>query len=116
MTAAIRELARLIEVTSGFVIRERDFGALESFAEVRVKERRLAGVEGYLSDLRRHPNSDEWRRLLSRITIKESYLFRGQGQFDALKSTLVPEIIERRRDRHLRVWCAGCARGDRGDG
>jgi len=112
VSAAVRELARLIEVTSGFVIRERGFGALESFAEERASTRRLAGVDGYLDDLRRNPSSDEWRRLLSRITIKESYLFRGQAQFEILKSTVIPEMIDRGRDRHLRVWCAGCARGE----
>jgi chemotaxis protein methyltransferase CheR len=112
VSTAVRELARLIEVTSGFVIRERGFGALESYAEERASTRRLAGVEGYLDDLRRHPSSEEWRRLLSRITIKESYLFRGQAQFEILQSTVVPELVERGRDRHLRVWCAGCARGE----
>jgi len=109
---AVRELARLIEVTSGFVIRERGLVALGSYAEERATYRRLPGVEGYLEDLRHHPNSEEWRRLLSRITIKESYLFRGQAQFEILQSTVVPELVERGRDHSLRVWCAGCARGE----
>lgn len=112
VSAAIRELARLIELTSGFVIRERGLKDLESYAEERADKRRLAGIEAYLDELRRHPNSDEWRQLLSRITIKESYLFRGQAQFEILQSTVVPELVERRRDRNLRVWCAGCARGE----
>jgi chemotaxis methyl-accepting protein methylase len=112
MSSAVRDLARLIEVTSGFVIRQRGLDALESYAEERAVERRLPGVEGYLEDLRRHPNSEEWRRLLSRITIKESYLFRGQAQFEVLQSTVIPELVERGREHRLRVWCAGCARGE----
>ncbi len=112
MNTAVRDLARLIEVTSGFVIRERGLVALQSYAEERAEKRSLAGVEAYLDDLRRHPNSEEWRRLLSRITIKESYLFRGQAQFEKLQSTVVPELVEQSRDHHLRVWCAGCAKGE----
>jgi chemotaxis protein methyltransferase CheR len=112
VSGAIRDLARLIEVRSGFVIRERGLGALQFYAEERAKSRSLIGVEEYLDELRRHPNSEEWRRLLSQITIKESYLFRGQAQFERLQSTVIPELVECGRDHHLRVWCAGCARGE----
>jgi len=108
----LRELAGLIEVTSGFVIRESGFVALGSYAEERAHDLDLAGLDGYLEELRRHPESAEWRRLLSRITIKESYLFRGQAQLEILRSTVIPELVKHACDHRLRVWCAGCARGE----
>jgi len=54
----------------------------------------------------------EWRELLSLITIKESYLFRAAAQFRALAEVVVPQIVDRRPSRQLRVWSAGCARGE----
>jgi chemotaxis protein methyltransferase CheR len=108
----IRELAQLIEGVSGFVVGERGSGALADFVRRRVERGGFAGIERYISYLRRHPDSEEWRHLLSRITIKESYLFRGRAQLDALADTILGEIADRRLDRRLRVWCAGCARGE----
>lgn len=108
----IREIASLIEGQSGFVIGDQSFGALATFVQQRVLRGGHAGVDRYIDYLRRHPDSEEWRHLLSEITIKESYLFRGKAQFDALDSTILGEMAERGRGRQLRVWCAGCARGE----
>ena len=112
MTEAIRELARLIEEASGFVIADGRFGALEDFARERMVGAGFADVESYVHSLRQRGDSDELRRLLGLITIKESYLFRGRAQFDALEETVLSELLARRRHRRLRVWCAGCARGE----
>jgi chemotaxis methyl-accepting protein methylase/Tfp pilus assembly protein PilF len=108
----MREIAQLIEATSGFVIGHQSLEALGRFVGERVRRGGFAGVERYVDYLRRHPDSEEWRHLLSRITVKESYLFRSHAQFEALADTILDEIVHRRRDRHLRIWCAGCARGE----
>jgi chemotaxis methyl-accepting protein methylase len=112
VSEAIREIAQLIETTSGFVIGDQSLEALGRFVGQRVRRGGFSGVEQYVDYLRRHPDSEEWRRLLSRITVKESYLFRAHAQFEALSNTLFDEIVSRRDDRRLRVWCAGCARGE----
>jgi chemotaxis methyl-accepting protein methylase len=110
---ALAELARLIEVSSGFVLRETDYRTLEVFAADRIAAlKRVADIRQYTDLLRRDPESDEWRSLLSEITIKESYLFRGHAQFEGLEKVVLPELVEGRNDRHVRVWCAGCARGE----
>jgi chemotaxis methyl-accepting protein methylase len=108
----IREIALLIEAASGFVIGDRSSDVLASFVRERVAQGGFAGVERYTDYLRRHPDSEEWRHLLSKITIKESYLFRAEAQFEALADTILGEIAGRRTDRSIRVWCAGCARGE----
>jgi chemotaxis protein methyltransferase CheR len=108
----IRELARLIEEASGFVIANGRLDALEDLVRERMAGVGSSDIEGYVRSLRHHGDSDELRRLLGLITIKESYLFRGRAQFDALQETVLSELLARRRDRRLRVWCAGCARGE----
>jgi len=108
----IHEIAQLIENASGFVIGDQNTDGLASFVQGRVARGRFAGVERYIDYLRRHPDSEEWRHLLSKITIKESFLFRARAQFEALADTILGEIAGRRTDQRLRVWCAGCARGE----
>ncbi len=112
MSELIHEIAQLIENASGFVIGDQNTDGLASFVQGRVARGRFAGVERYIDYLRRHPDSEEWRHLLSKITIKESYLFRARAQFEALADTILGEIAGRRTDQRLRVWCAGCARGE----
>lgn len=112
MSDLIREIADLIERQSGFVIRDESFQALESFARQRVERGGFSGMDRFVDYLRRHPDSEEWRHILSRITIKESYLFRAKAQFDALSSDVLSEMAGRRPEKRLRVWCAGCARGE----
>lgn len=112
MNEPIREIAELVEATSGFVIGDQSIDALERFVGQRVRRGGFADLERYVDYLRRHPDSEEWRHLLSKITIKESYLFRANAQFEALADTILFEIADRNPDRQLRVWCAGCARGE----
>ena len=112
MTEAIRELARLIEEASGFVISDGRFGALEDLARERMADVGSSDIEGYVHSLQRQGDSEELRHLLGLITIKESYLYRGRAQFDALADTVLSEFSDSRPDRRLRVWCAGCARGE----
>ena len=112
MSEPIQEIAQLIESVSGFVIGDRSTSALASFVRERVARGGFAGVERYIDYLRRHPESEEWRHILSKITIKESFLFRAVAQFKALENTILGEIAGRQAKRRLRVWCAGCARGE----
>jgi len=112
MDAAVAELARMIEEASGFVVSPRNYGQLAVIAREQIASLRLAGFEEYLDMLTVRSDSPEWRHLLARITVKESYLFRGRGQMDALSHTILEELAAIRRDRRLKVWCAGCARGE----
>ena len=107
-----RELAELVENMSGIVVPEHDLERLGILALERAAATGRRDVGDYFALLRRDAGSDEWPVLLSRITNKESYLFRGGAQFEALESTILPELADRRRDHHLNVWCAGCARGE----
>ncbi len=50
--------------------------------------------------------------LIARLTIGETYFFRDQAQFDAIRSIILPDILERNQSsKRLRIWSAGCATG-----
>ncbi|MEN3953217.1 CheR family methyltransferase [Iodidimonas sp. SYSU 1G8] len=54
----------------------------------------------------------EWAALESEITIGETYFFRYADQFDALRQTILPEILTRNAEsRSIRIWSAGCSTG-----
>lgn len=57
----------------------------------------------------------EWQRLIARLTVSESYFFRDRGTQAVLERDVLPALIAERRasgDLRLRIWSAGCARGE----
>lgn len=54
-----------------------------------------------------------WEAIVAHLTIGETYFFRNQPQFDALRQRIIPDVLQRRASiRSLRVWSAGCATGE----
>lgn len=56
----------------------------------------------------------ELEKLLSLLTIKETYFFRDMHQFDVLRNFILPEIVRKHQDgdKRIRIWSAGCATGE----
>ena len=61
---------------------------------------------------REETHSTLWRQFISRMTIGESYLFRNPNHMKALRSALLPALIERSKHRPVTIWSAGCSRGE----
>jgi chemotaxis methyl-accepting protein methylase len=54
----------------------------------------------------------EATHLLDRVTIKVSRFYRNAAVFEALRTLVLPEIARLRAGAPLRVWSAGCGRGE----
>jgi chemotaxis protein methyltransferase CheR len=59
-------------------------------------------------------SQSEIDRLISLLTIGETYFFRTRKHFEALANTILPETIRARAasTRHIRMWSAGCSTGE----
>lgn len=93
---------------------------LRRLGELRHLVRRLAAPAGfatpqqYVLALQSCELSEPATQALIRsLTIKESYFFRDRPAMSSLRDTLLPQLIEQRRDsKVLRVWSAGCSTGE----
>jgi chemotaxis protein methyltransferase CheR len=57
--------------------------------------------------------SVEMDLLVNAVTVSETHFFRDAAQFNALATSILPEIIKRKTSlRTLRIWSAGCASGE----
>ncbi len=80
--------------------------------------RRIASTD--TKDLRSYTsfvinNENELEKLLSLITIEFSSFFRNKDAFEILRSGVLSEIIESKRNKNnnlIRIWSAGCATGE----
>ena len=104
--------AHLIAVTGLAYYRDRD----DDLADVI--GRRLTGLglrdcRAYLDFLLEDQARDaELDGLVAQLTIGETYFFRDPQQFHAIRTIIIPDILDRKRDaRQLRIWSAGCATG-----
>jgi len=73
----------------------------------------LTDCKSYLNLLTDGKNGDvELDELIAELTIGETYFFRYREQFEALRTSVIPDIIARNQaSRRLRIWSAGCATG-----
>jgi len=106
-----RKLVLLVERMSGIVLPDHELQRLTDWAARRAVSRGFDSTNAYVEALRRHPENDEWRILLSRVTVQESSLFRAPQQFRCLTDRIIPELVEGGK-RSIRIWSAGCARGE----
>ena len=82
----------------------------------RIQNRGYDSYREYYNLIKFHPEGRlEIHELIDLITIGETYFFRNKPQFEALMKFVLPELIQRKiysPDRSLRIWSAGCSRGD----
>lgn len=45
------------------------------------------------------------------LTTNETWFFRHPEQFEILKNSLLPELVQRKKDKVINIWSAGCSIG-----
>lgn len=82
----------------------------------RMTAMRVATPAEYLDHLRARGNGEaELRLLLNEITIGETYMFRSPQQLEALRSVILPQILQAKAAlgfKRLHLWSAGCSTGE----
>jgi len=57
-------------------------------------------------------DNEKLREFLDYLTINVSEFFRNDSQWWKLRDTILPELINRRGNKRLRLWSCGCATGE----
>ncbi|MGM9490370.1 CheR family methyltransferase [Ideonella sp. YS5] len=100
----------LLARRTGLRLTDADVVKLEQLLRVRAGH---GDPVAYVTSLSEAGLAREAEFLAARLTPAETYFFRDQGQFALLRTRILPELIERRREkRRLRLWSAGCASGE----
>jgi chemotaxis protein methyltransferase CheR len=102
-------------VQQRFGIRDSDYGAARIDAAVRavLPTSGLSDVDELLGSVTPDSTPRWLLDLVQHLTIGETYFLRDPAQIAALRDTVLPEVLERRKsDRRLRMWSAGCSTGE----
>ncbi|KJH71372.1 CheR family methyltransferase [Aliterella atlantica] len=127
----LQQFLQLIATHTGLHIREQDRENLAKKIYTRMKLLNISSPEHYYqllnasngnsnSSVRETPSDREWKELALQLTIGESYFFRDRGQIELLRKTILPKLIEQKRQEStsnqakpsLRIWSAGCSTGE----
>jgi len=89
---------------------------LEERCGRRMKELKIENLRDYLECLTSRPNHQaEMVALLNETTVGETYFFRNGPQLDALRTVILPRIVQEKAKlpvRRLKIWSAGCSTGE----
>jgi chemotaxis protein methyltransferase CheR len=107
---------KLIENQAGIFLAPTKTALLEARLGKRIRELGLTSFSAYYAHLLEDRSGHELITMLDRITTNETQFFREGRQFEFLSQLLVHDWTAQAeagfRDRHVRVWSAGCATGE----
>ena len=115
-TASIEALYNLIASRTGLVLSSHQFSDISRILDELATSAGVTQPDDLLAFLLVQPETHPlWQRIVHTITVGETYFFRNKPQFDALRSHVLPGLIDARRqsgNKHLRLWSAGSATGE----
>jgi len=113
---AYLKIRDLIYQISGIYHPEEKLYLLASRCARRMSVVKAATPSEYLEHLATRGNREaELRLLLNEITIGETYMFRSPQQLEAMRSVILPQILQAKASlgfKRLHLWSAGCSTGE----
>ncbi|MBK8908763.1 MAG: protein-glutamate O-methyltransferase CheR [Rhodospirillales bacterium] len=102
----------LVKDRSGLVLGRDKAYLVESRLAAVARSRQLDGLAGLVAALRTRRDGGLLTDVVEALTTHETSFFRDLKPFDAFRDSILPRIIENRRQRKcLRIWCAACSSG-----
>ncbi|MCL2155902.1 MAG: protein-glutamate O-methyltransferase CheR, partial [Leptospirales bacterium] len=109
------KFAKLIYEASGIYMKDTKITMLSN----RLRKRLLAlsmdefhEYYDYLQKLSGELKKKEFEDLLDVVSTNETYFFRNERQFDALREVCLPKLANLKKDKNIRIWSAACSTGE----
>ncbi|HVN28305.1 MAG TPA: CheR family methyltransferase [Candidatus Binataceae bacterium] len=105
-------VSTLVRSDAGLVLDKGKEYLVEARLRPLVQEAGLTSVRDFVQRLRMPSANALRRRVIEAMTTNETSFFRDMHPFDSLRKTILPKVIENRRDeRRLFIWSAACSTG-----
>lgn len=100
----------LIYNESGIHFTNTNRPILESRLKDRLKKIKIETIEGYYKLIT--SDAKELRNLLDLITTNLTRFFRTESQFESLENHIVDDLKQKKTNKNLKIWSAGCSTGE----
>jgi chemotaxis protein methyltransferase CheR len=110
-SAAFERVRRLVYDRAAIVLEEGKEYLVESRLEPMARAHGFDSVNALCLGL--HAQSAAlMSEVVEAMTTNETSFFRDHHPFETLRRTVLPDLLEKRKDVHrLRIWCAACSTG-----
>jgi chemotaxis protein methyltransferase CheR len=106
----------LIRAETGIFLSDVKRSLLQGRLLRRLRELDLASFGQYYDVVTSPSDQAEFVRMLDLVTTNETHFFREPHHFEYLERTLIPEwetaAANGEREKHIRIWSAGCSSGE----
>ena len=104
-------IAREVRERTGLLIEPAHAAAVETKIAPIARREGLISVNELITTARARRDERLLETIAETLTSKDTWFFRDRAPFAYFRKTMVPEILSRRSDGKLRIWCAGCSTG-----
>jgi len=103
-------IAALLLDRTGLVFSDSRKASAEALLRRAMQKAGAASADDYVARLGDARVLDD---LVAQVTVGETYFFRDPGQFELLRSTILPALMALHPPSHvIKLWSAGCASGE----
>ncbi|WP_265570629.1 CheR family methyltransferase [Sphingomicrobium nitratireducens] len=106
-----RILAGLLEARTGQQLTMSRRWRIETALSALLRERSIATLDELITILVMNKDPKLADAVVEALLNNETYFFRDRAPFDMIGQRFLPEIAQRRPDKRLRIWSAGCSSG-----
>jgi chemotaxis protein methyltransferase CheR len=109
------KFSKLIYEESGIYMKDSKLTLLSNRLRKRLNVLSMNEFHEYydfLQKLSGELKKKEYDELLDVVSTNETYFFRTERQFDALKDVCLPKLADMKKDKKLRIWSAACSTGE----
>lgn len=101
-----------VRVKSAIVLEPSKAYLVESRLNPVARENGLSSLEELVAALKKPGSRELATKVIDAMTTNESSFFRDLQPFDALKTVIIPELMEKRaKERTLNIWSNACSSG-----
>jgi len=111
----ISRLSEHLSAHTGLFFSEKRLGEIKNKMTAAMKDFDFEDMEDFIRWLLSAPLTKHQIEILARyLTVQETYFFREKKTFEVLEQTILPELINSKRntEKHIRIWSAGCSAGE----
>jgi len=106
-------LRKVSNERTGIVVTDEKMDMFYSRLSRRVRKLGLSSFKQYCDLIKQDKSGKEVLELVNSITTNLTAFFRENHHFEYLKSTAVPDLLQRNaQSRSIRIWSAGCSTGE----
>ena len=109
------KFAKLVYEESGIYMKDSKITMLSNRLRKRLSVLSMNEFQEYyeyLQKLSGDSKKKEYEELLDVVSTNETYFFRNERQFDALREVCLPELAKVKKDKKITIWSAACSTGE----